>query len=210
VPIGSHFWGASWLSEIVVALAYPLQSGPLITFTGAIGVAPLEYITDPTLIAANTWAPGNKLMAVNIESSWDITAVTGQFQPPTWQGAQLAMSQATPQFDSPTRLNPLAWSLQGLVPDPVEQGAYPISGFTWVQMYQCYAPHANGNNPFIWFRNFLDYLYSSDEARNILHENGFAEVSPAWTVEIYRLATDPQYGPTQNGLGGCTNIPGAP
>ena len=212
VPTGSHFWGARWISEIVVALAYPLPpgtSGPLINFRGAIGLVPLEYINDPTLITASPLVHGDKLMAINIESNWDVTAGTGQFQPPTWQGARLAMSQATPQFDSTTRLNPLAWSLQGLVPDPVVQGAYPISGFTWVQMYQCYAPHASGNNPFIWFRNFLDYLYSSDEARNILHENGFAEVSPAWIVEIYRLATDPQYGPTQSGLGGCANIPGA-
>jgi phosphate transport system substrate-binding protein len=149
------------------------------------------------------------LKTANIQSQWDITASTGQFQPPTSQGAQTAMASAVPQFDNTSRISPLAWSLQGVVPNPVVPGAYPIAGFTWIEMYQCYANHANGNNGFIWFRTWLDYIYSSDNAHQILRDNGFAEIPGSWANEIYALLTDPAYGPAQHGNGGCTTIPGA-
>jgi phosphate transport system substrate-binding protein len=119
------------------------------------------------------------------------------------------MSQAIPQFDGTSRVNPLTWSLQGVVPNPVVPGSYPIAGFTWVAMYQCYQNHVNGNNPFIWLRTWLDFLYNSQDAHNILHDSGFAEVPGAWTTEIYTLLNDPANGQNQNGNGACATIAGA-
>jgi phosphate transport system substrate-binding protein len=190
-PGGGHFANASGSGSLVALVG---------STNGAIGYASADF-----------WLPVKVggLKTANVQSQWDITASTGQFQPPTSQGAQTAMASAVPQFDNTSRINPLAWSLQGVVPNPVVPGAYPIAGFTWVEMYQCYAVHANGNNGFIWFRTWLDYLYGSDNAHQILRDNGFAEVPGSWTNEIYALLTDPVNGPAQHGNGGCTTIAGA-
>jgi hypothetical protein len=67
-PGGGHFFNAE-ASESVVAL--------VATTNGAIGYAPANY-----------WWPvslGGKPTA-NLQSQWDLTASTGQFQPPTWWG----------------------------------------------------------------------------------------------------------------------------
>jgi phosphate transport system substrate-binding protein len=192
-PGGGHFANASGSGNLVALVG---------TTHGAIGYAPADF-----------WLPVKVggLKTANIESQWDIATHTGQFQPPTWQGALVAMTSAFPQFDSTTRLDPLAWSLQGVVPNPVIPGAYPITGFIWIEMYQCYAIHAaNNNNGFIWFRTWLDYLYGSDNAHQILHDRGYAEAVPYnWVVETYNLLLDPVNGPTQHGNGGCATIPGA-
>jgi hypothetical protein len=75
------------------------------------------------------------------------------------------------------------------------KGSYPIAGFTWLDMYQCYQPHANGNNPLVWFSTWLNYVYGSPNAADILHENGFAEVPGVWITEIYNLLNDNNFGP---------------
>jgi hypothetical protein len=118
------------------------------------------------------------------------------------------MSSSVPNFATAAdRANPLAWSLQGVVPNPVVKGAYPISGFTWLEMYQCYAAHpTTGANPLAWFKTWLDYLYGSQNAHDILHDNGFAEAPYLWTNEIYNLLNDTTYGPNQSG---CTGKVGA-
>ena len=188
---GGHFANASGSGSLVALVG---------STNGAIGYASADF-----------WLPVKTggLPAANVQSQWDLTASTGQFQPPTAQAAFTAMSSAVPQFTDATRINPLSWSLQGVVPNPVLPGSYPISGFTWLEMYQCYANHANGNNPYLWFRTFLDYLYGSTEAHDILNDNGFATTPTAWTIEAYKLLTDPTYGPAQSGIGGCATIAGA-
>jgi ABC-type phosphate transport system substrate-binding protein len=190
-PGGGHFANASGSGSLVALVG---------STNGAIGYASADF-----------WLPVKTggLKTANIQSQWDITAGTGLFEPPSWQGAQTAMASAVPQFTDATRVNPLAWSLQGVVPNPVVPNSYPIAGFTWVEMYQCYQNHANGNNGFIWFRTWLDFLYGSQDAHNILHDNGFAEVPGAWTVQIYGLLNDPAHGPAQQGNAGCTTIVGA-
>jgi hypothetical protein len=120
------------------------------------------------------------------------------------------MASGNPHFNVIERANPLQWSLQGLVPNPISSGAYPIAGFGWVEMYQCNAVHANGNNGYLWFRTWLDFLYGSTTAAAILRlDTGLAEVPSNWATEIYTLLTDPTYGPTYGGTGGCTAKPGA-
>ncbi|CAL76738.1 hypothetical protein; putative signal peptide [Bradyrhizobium sp. ORS 278] len=203
VPANAKFVRTRQTGSEVTYLAYPEWSpgDNYQGIPGSIAAVPMRYIT--------TSVVGVTLRAINIESEWVLATGSGRFQPPTWQGAQIAMAQAVPQFDDTTRLNPLAWSLAGQVPDPVLPGAYPISGFTWIEMYQCYASHANGNNPFLWLRSWIDYLYGSDQAEAILRENGFVGMSPAWKEEIYKLLNDPANGPAQHGNGGCTSVAGA-
>jgi ABC-type phosphate transport system substrate-binding protein len=190
-PGGGHFANASGSGSLVALVA---------STNGALGYASTSF-----------WLPirlGGKPTA-NIQSQWDLDALTGRFQPPSWQGAQYAIAETNPLFDNATRLDPLAWSLQGVMPNPVGPAAYPISGFSWLEMYQCYQNHVNGNNGFLWFRIWLDFLYGSQDAHNILHDNGLAEVPGPWATEISGLLTDPVNGPTQQGSGACTTIPGA-
>jgi ABC-type phosphate transport system substrate-binding protein len=189
LPAGSHFANASGTGNLVA----------LVTSTnGSIGYASADY-----------WLPartGGK-QAANIESQWDITASTGQFQPPTWQGAQLAMESATPVFDDTTRGNALAWRLQGVVPNPIIPGSYPIAGFTWFEMYQCYKIHQNDNNALRWFLTSLNFLYgSSGTAYPILNANAFANVPGKWLTEVYALLNSPTYGPNYAGTGSCATI----
>jgi ABC-type phosphate transport system substrate-binding protein len=215
-PGGGHFMRAFdtytvFFSGGTISLVSYGSSGVqdlVATTNGAIGYASPSY-----------WAPQGGInpitldyrfpRAANLQSLWDLSANTGAFQPPTALGAQIAMSAATPVFNATTRPNPLAWSLQGTVTDPAAPGAYPISGFSWLDMYQCYQPHSNGNNPFVWLRLFLDYLYASNDAHNILNDDGFAPVPGPWLTEIYTLLNDPINGPNITGSGGCAGKVGA-
>lgn len=176
-PTGSTFLNASGTGNLV----------NLVTSTnGSIGYASSDF-----------WLPVRTggLKAANVQSQWDITANTGKFQPPTYQAAQIAMTAAVPQFaDQATISNPLAWSLQGVVPNPAIPGSYPISGFTWIDMYQCYQPHPF-TNPLVWLNTWLNYLYGSTNAYDILHDNGFAEVPFAWNVQVSTLLSNNATGP---------------
>jgi phosphate transport system substrate-binding protein len=190
-PGGGTFANGNGSSGVVAAVT---------ATNGAIGYASSDF-----------WLPVKVggLPTANIQSQWDLTVGTGQFQPPTAARAQQAMASASPVFDSTTIGNPLAWSLQGVVPNPTLAGSYPISGFTWMLMYQCYQPHGNGNNAFLWVRIFLDYLYGSPDAHNILAANGFAPVPGNWLTQVYTLITDPNLGPNTAGNGGCVGKAGA-
>lgn len=186
-PGGGHFANASGSGSLVTLVG---------STNGAIGYASADF-----------WLPVKTggLPTANIQSQWDMTASTGKFQPPTYQAAQLAMETAIPQFDATTRLNPLTWSLQGVNPNPVVASAYPIAGFSWIEMYQCYQTHANANNAYIWFKTFLDYLYGTGSIP-ILNANGFGQVPQPWLVQTYTLLNDTTNGP--NGSG-CTGKVGA-
>jgi ABC-type phosphate transport system substrate-binding protein len=206
-PGGGHFANAQGGGVVALVAATP----------GAIGYD-LAGFWQP--VTASTLGG---LPTANIEAQWDVTKSTGQFQPPTWQAAARAMERTEPDpyyFDP---ANPVFWSRLGIVANPDLPGAYPISGFSWIEMYQCYQNHANGNNSFGWFRTWLDFLYG-DIARDILHANGFAEIPSSWNVAIYNLLQDPRYQPNQSGLiwylpdgglaptppdYGCDKIPGA-
>ena len=56
---------------------------------------------------------------------------------------------------------------------------------------------------------WLNYLYGSPNAFDILHEHGFAELPRAWSDEVYTLLIDSAYGPKYAGLGGCVGKVGA-
>jgi phosphate transport system substrate-binding protein len=192
-PGGGHFASASATAGGLVPLVASIN--------GAIGYASPSF-----------WLPfrtGYGAMATaNIQSQWDIISGNGQFEPPTFQGAYIAMESATPVFNDTTRPNPLAWSLQGVVPNPVVPGSYPISGFTWFEMYQCYRPHANQNNALRWFLYGLNFVYgSSQSAFPIMNVDGYANVPGNWEIEIYELINNPVYGVNYAGTGSCASIP---
>jgi phosphate transport system substrate-binding protein len=188
---GGHFVNASGSGALVAVVQ---------STNGAIGYASQDFWQPVKTVAAGG------LPTANLQSQWDITGNTGKFQPPTSAGARTAMETQIPQFSAATRANPLTWSLQGVAPNPVVAGSYPIAGFSWLEMYQCYQTHGNGNNALLWFKTFLDYLYGSGANDILALDNGFAQVPPVWQGEIYALLND-----STNGVqgSGCTGKVGA-
>jgi ABC-type phosphate transport system substrate-binding protein len=175
-PGGGHFEAAAGSGGVETQVR---------TQPGRIGYASPDY-----------WLPVKTggVPAANLQSQWDIAKSTGQFHPPTAAGAKQAMASVTPVFNAEVDItDPLSWSLQGVVPNPVLPGAYPISGFTWLLMYQCY--QTKPVNSLTWFREFMNYLYGSNDAKTILANNGFSEVPYNWLVPVSQLLTDPAKGP---------------
>ena len=126
------------------------------------------------------------LQTASLQSQFDIDNNTGLFQDPTPTGAATAMSAANPNFDSNTILNPINWSRQGVVPNPLLPGSYPISGFTWLDFYQCYTAADLAS-----IQAYLTYHYS-DSVNPVLNANGFAAVpsnpsNPSWREQVQNL-----------------------
>ncbi|MBR0858759.1 substrate-binding domain-containing protein [Bradyrhizobium liaoningense] len=211
-PGGGHFASARVINQNTPP-HHTTGSGALVDFVqstnGAIGYASGNFSIDQGRVSL--W-PFISWRTANLQSQWDLANNTGKFQAPTWQGAQKAMATLIPQFDATTRANPLTWSLQGVAPNPVVAGAYPISGFSWIEMYQCYrnhntydGPRANGipvdNNAFLWLKIWLDFLYGTGST-GILNDTGFAQIPGVWQSEIYSLLNDPVNGPQGSGCSG--------
>ena len=195
-------------------ITIPATGSTFVSATGSAGVSTAVKTTNGAIGYASPdyWAPviASNPATANLQGQWDLTAGTGQFHPPTFQGAQTAMASSNPVFDSTTILNPLAWSVQGVVPNPTLPGSYPIAGFTWLEMYQCYKPHPNFVNSLTWFRTFMNYLYGSTDAHNIMNVNGFGELPFPWLSQVSSLLTDPVHGPNfVADSTGCTGKVGA-
>lgn len=159
---------------------------------GAIG-----YVSPDFVQPANPTGP----IAANLQNEWDVsTNATGTptFVAPTVAATKAAVASVTPVFDNTSRGNPLAWSLQGVVPNPTQQAAYPLAGFTWLELYQCYNSQANIPAQ---LSGFLFGLYSSTGSvpapglQAVIESNGFAQVPDVWQAEVIKLLGDPTLAP---------------
>lgn len=148
------------------------------TTNGAIGYASVDY-----------WLPiksGSQSTAL-LQSQWDITHNTGLFTAGNAASATAAFGNRAPDFGTVTGgvpaslTDPLAWNLQANNGNPTGQGAYPIAGFTWMLLYECYQPHtANSNNAWLWMRTYINYMYGASDAHAIIAANGFATLPGPW------------------------------
>jgi phosphate transport system substrate-binding protein len=149
-------------------------------------------------------------ITANLQDEWDVsTNVSGTptFVAATVAATTQAMSSVTPVFDSTSIGNPLAWSLQGVVPNPVLQGAYPLAGFSWIEMYQCYN---SGNNMPVQLNNFLYSLYAGGaHLGGIINSNGFAVVPNVWQTQIFSLLGNATYAPSNTSAASCSGKVGA-
>jgi hypothetical protein len=120
------------------------------------------------------------------------------------------MNSVVPSFDTTTRGNPLAWTAQAAVPNPGTPGAYPIAGFTWLEVYQCYAVGAgDGVNVPPFLNTLFNGLWGADSIGAIINSQGFIRPPQAWLNEIFNVLNDPTLQPNQSGTGDCTGINGA-
>ncbi|NWO91574.1 phosphatase, partial [Escherichia coli] len=88
----------------------------------------------------------------------------------------IAMSGAVPLLDDTSRPNPLNWSRQMIQPNPVLKDAYPLSGFTMLNLYQCYSD-VNVYNTLL---QYLNFHYNNSITKDILHTQQFSEVPTNW------------------------------
>jgi ABC-type phosphate transport system substrate-binding protein len=143
---------------------------------GAVGYVSPDFVQRP-LVGVTTG-----LATANLQSQYDIDNNTGLFQPPTPAGAATAVSAANPTFDATSIVNPINWSRQGVVPNPLLPNSYPISGFTWLDFYQCYSTSDLGS-----ITSYLTYHYNDAGAQAILNSNGFAAIPSNWLTLVNTL-----------------------
>jgi ABC-type phosphate transport system substrate-binding protein len=142
----------------------------------------------------------------NLQNQFDIDNSTGQFQAPTGAKAQITMAQAIPSFNATTRTNPLNWSAQMIVKNPIQANSYPIAGFTMFNLYQCYASSADLQAIF----SYLTFHYSNPGAAAIIASQGFAPIPTAWFTEAVALVTTGSAAMNVAGSGACAGVtPGA-
>jgi hypothetical protein len=215
LPRGSN--QVNWPDQFgtVCTVANPVPTGSAFAFpqSGGVGIAGSQAVVD-LVVATNgavgyaspdftKMAPTNPTgpITANLQDEWDVstnTTGTPTFVAATLAATQIAMRTLTPVFDSTSRGNPLAWSLQGAVPNPPLRGAYPLAGFSWIEMYQCY--NSLTNVP-AQLTSFLYGLYTASGAipnagvQAIIESNGFSQVPGIWQSEVYKLLNDPNLAP---------------
>lgn len=195
LPPGAVFAQGSGSSG-VVAQAHAIN--------GAITYVSPDFV-DP-VVAIGT-GPADGLPTAAIQNQYDIDNGLTAFQKPTFDKVATAMAAAFPTFDDTSRPNPLNWSRQMVVPNPVLRDAYPISGFTMLNLYQCYA-NADVYNGLLLY---LNYYYGQQSAKDILHSQQFSEVPGVWYDEIVKLLNpdNPVTGFQLGGVQACTGRSGA-
>lgn len=164
------------------------------TTNGAIGYASTDFWAPISTTRPNT-------SVANVQNQYSIAHNTTTFVTPTATSAEAAMSETTPPAPA---ADAITWGLQGIIANPVQANSYPITGFTWLMMYQCYQVHANGNNPQSWLvQGWLSGQLGSTQLQNIVHANGFGLIPGTWGQTI-GLLLGSAAGPNIVGTGGCT------
>ncbi|WP_187437391.1 substrate-binding domain-containing protein [Bradyrhizobium rifense] len=187
-PSGSKFVGANGNGGMKSAIE---------STNGAIGYSTTDY-SQPVL------STGMKV--ANVQSQYDVDNATGAFQWPSPTRILNTMAAANPIFpDANARANPLNWSSQGQVPNPGTPNSYPIAGFTWIDMYQCYNASRSGGGTLSNFENYLGFHYYDSHAAAIINSAGFATIPNAWRDQIAPMLTG---GPSQLGTAGDPSVPG--
>jgi ABC-type phosphate transport system substrate-binding protein len=201
---------ANWpdLATDQCGVAIPAGAGTFINASGSGGVTSLVQTTNGAIgyVSPDFTAPvkAGGVATANLQSQYDINNSTGAWIPPTAAAAQLAMSNASADFSQTGLTNPLNWSAQGVAPNPYLPGAYPISGFTWINFYQCYS----SSLPFAQvISEYIIFHYTDSHAQAILGANGFAPIPSNWLGAVGGLVL-PNLGTA--GAGACAAVtPGA-
>lgn len=195
LPTGAAFANGSGSSGVLSQLH---------AINGAIGYITPDFVDPVVAIGTN---PGDGLPTAAIQNQYDIDNGLTAFQKPTFDKVAIAMAAAFPTFNDASRPNPLNWSRQMVVPNPVLNNAYPISGFTQLNLYQCYADAGVYNGLLL----YLNYFYGQQSAKDILHAQQFTEVPGVWYDEIVKLLNpdNPTTGFQKGGVQACIGHSGA-
>ncbi len=195
-PGGGHFNNGNGNAGVVAQIH---------AIDGAIGYVTPDFV-DPVVPIGT--GPGDGLPTAAVQNQYDIDNGLTAFEKPTFQNVAIAMSAQVPVFDDTSRANPLNWSRQMVNPNPTLPGAYPIAGYTQLNLYQCYAD-ANVYNGLL---SYLGFHYTQDISKNILHAQQFTEVPGPWFDEILKLLSpdNATTGFNLGGVGACSGHAGQP
>lgn len=108
--------------------------------------------------------------------------------------------------------NPLAWG--AINPLPTSAAAYPIGGFSFIDLHRCYKSAAEVNamvattgkvGYFPWYYGTSSVNKGTPDA--ILEKDGFAPVPTAWKTAILKLLTTSAAKVGVVGSGSCASVP---
>jgi phosphate transport system substrate-binding protein len=130
-------------------------------------------------------------------------AATPIYKAPTAANATPIMTSiAPPSFSgtTPPAADPLQWG--AVNPTPIAPGAYPIGGFSFIDLYSCYSSAAVVDALVGTTAGSLGYFkwyYGTASANggvpaNVLAADGFAPVPPSWAAAVNRLVSSATYG----------------
>jgi len=151
--------------------------------------------------------------AANLQSYATFSAgSTPVYKAPTAANAIPIMSTSKPPTFPTNALNPLNWG--ALNPLPSVATAYPIGGFSFIDLHGCYASATDvaalvGTSAGSY--GLLTWYYGSSSVNKgkpaaILAQDGFAPVPAAWSQAINRLLTSPATAVNVVGKGACKTV----
>jgi phosphate transport system substrate-binding protein len=151
--------------------------------------------------------------AANLQTYATFSAgTTPVYKAPTAVNAVPIMASTKPPTFPANAANPLKWG--ALNPLPSATTAYPIGGFSFIDLHRCYASATDvaalvGTTTGQF--GYLTWYYGSSTVNkgvpnSILAADGFAPVPKSWQASINRLLTAPSLGVNVVGTGSCAHV----
>jgi phosphate transport system substrate-binding protein len=162
-------WSIGYTTPELTRPAVTTISAPS-TFTVTDGVG-----ANPLTVTAGTYTARNRAFVQNR---------AGAFLIPTPANGRNAMATASPPTGA-ARLDPAAWGVAGVVPDPTGATSYPIAGFTFLNAYTCYqfTPVASRLRGFFdWYTNL-----ANTQITNILTAEFYGRLPSNWNSAVRSL-----------------------
>ncbi|HXW75905.1 MAG TPA: substrate-binding domain-containing protein [Candidatus Eremiobacteraceae bacterium] len=135
------------------------------------------------------------LPTIDLQNQYAITHSVTQFEAPTSATTTAALKGVTPPA------NPDPYDLGVLLPNPTNSGSYPIVGFTWLLIYQCYstaAEHTAITDVVNWYASSTDEPTNADQ---ILESQGLAPLTNKFKGAVHAIMPNVKKGPIS---GTCT------
>ncbi len=173
---------------------------------GSIGYVSPDFVqpvdkTGPQAANLQTWIThsSGKTPVYMAPTPANATTAMKAAKPPAFTGAKSAAS------------DPLNWGQVAPTPGGVE--AYPIAGFSFIDLYQCYAKASDvaalvGTTGKV---GYLTWYYGASSVNkgipaDILNADGFAPVPATWATAISKLLADPKLGVAAAGSKSCKSV----
>jgi ABC-type phosphate transport system substrate-binding protein len=164
---------------------------------GAIGYLSPDFVKP---VASGNDSNGNPVPAgANIQTYYTFAnAKTAVYEPVTVNTTAAIVNTLTPPSFSGSpapAANALNWGTAGINPTPTSTVAYPFGGFTWIDLYSCYASAADVAalvGPTTGTAGLFTWIYANGSLNNntplnIEEKDGFSPIPSAWLTAVNKL-----------------------
>jgi phosphate transport system substrate-binding protein len=189
-----------WTGGTGGTVTWPNNTGNVLAESGSSGVVTGVGSTSGAIgyVGPSFVAPivSGGLPTSNLQDQYQVTNNKLKFVAPSVTTTLNAFKGINP----PTNTDP--YDLGYNNPDPTQQSAYPIVGYTWIEAYQCYSTtnDATGVADFIkWYS--MGGATGTTAADIIEEAQGLAPMSSKWKTAVHAIATHVVKGPVS---GICT------